>query len=208
MAPFNINRLPVFTQEVFYFTLPNFEEWQKQIKQIVLVEENKDIHKHDTSPEKACNIMAKRTAWNSHQRYPVLKFLCDEIEKFLKIFIENENYDIPSMRVQNCWINWYGKDNYAQPHHHKGYLSVVVFVDVENTDAKFFFHGDNNFVLTKKEDTKTNFNNIKSIEVKNGTVLFFDGSLHHSVSQNTTDKKRITVAINYVPEYFEDRNEY
>ncbi len=72
----------------------------------------------------------------------------------------------------------------------------------------FFFHGDNNFVLTKKEDTKTNFNNIKSIEVKNGTVLFFDGSLHHSVSQNTTDKKRITVAINYVPEYFEDRNEY
>ena len=35
-----INRLPIFTSEVFSFELPNFEEWQKQIKQIVMVEDN------------------------------------------------------------------------------------------------------------------------------------------------------------------------
>ena len=82
-----INRLPIFTQEVFYFTLPNFEEWKKQIKEIILVEENKNIHSHDTSPEEACNVMAKRTAWNSHQRYSALHMLCNEVKIYLKKFI-------------------------------------------------------------------------------------------------------------------------
>ena len=46
MKPIQISRLPIFTTEVFSFELPNFEEWEKQIKQIVLVEDNKQIHKN------------------------------------------------------------------------------------------------------------------------------------------------------------------
>ena len=33
----DINKVPIFTQEVFHFTLPNFEEWKKQIYQIILM---------------------------------------------------------------------------------------------------------------------------------------------------------------------------
>ena len=46
-----VTKTPIFTQEIFSFTLPNFETYKKQIQQIVLVEDNKSIHKIDTSPE-------------------------------------------------------------------------------------------------------------------------------------------------------------
>tara|TARA_R100000781_G_scaffold63940_1_gene40450 strand:+ start:91 stop:711 length:621 start_codon:yes stop_codon:yes gene_type:complete len=203
-----ITKVPIFIQEIFHFQLPNFSEWEKQIKQIVLVEDNKKIHDLSSTPKEQCNVMAQRTAWNSHQRYTSLKLLCDEIRNYLNTFVENAGYDVPEFIIGGCWINWYGKDNYALPHVHGDVVSVVVFIDVEETDAKFFFHADNNFVLVKKEETSTNFSNVKHVEVKNGTVIFFDGSLRHSVSQNTTEKKRITVAMNFVPSYKEKRNEY
>jgi uncharacterized protein (TIGR02466 family) len=208
MALFNIDRIPIFTQEVFHFTLPNFEEWKEQIKEIILVEENKNIHGHDTSPEEACNVMAKRTAWNSHQRYPILYTLCNEIKIYLKKFIEKEDYDIPDLEVSDCWINWYGKNQYAQPHKHGDVLSVVLFVDVEKSNSKFFFYSNNNAVFVKENDVVSNFSNVKELSAKDGTVIFFDGSIYHSVSSNTTDNTRITIAINYNINYKKNRDEY
>ena len=123
------------------------------------------------------------------------------LKNYLIDWIKQEDFDIPSLDLEECWINWYKKNNYAQPHTHGAVLSVVVFIDVEDTDAKFFFHADNNLVLIKKKEDSTNFSDVKYIQVKNGTVIFFDGSIRHSVSQNTTDKKRITVALNYGVEY-------
>ena len=208
MAHFNINRLPLFTQEVFHFTLPNFEEWKKHINQIVLVEENKNIHKHDTSPEKKCNVMAKRTAWNSHQRYPVLNMLCNEIKEHLKKFIEEENYDVPELETADCWINWYKKNQYAQLHQHGKCLYVVLFVDVEKSNSKFFFHANNYVVFVKKNETHSNFSNVVELNAKDGTVLFFDGSIPHSVSSNITNNNRITVALNFKLSYIEKRERY
>jgi len=203
-----VSKLELFTQEAFYFQLPNFSFWKEQIKQIVLVEDNQNIHGHTTIPKEECQVKAKRTAWNSHKRYPILKELCDEIRKHLTVFIQNNDYDIPIIEERECWINWYGKNNYAQPHHHSGNLATVLFVDVENTDAKFIFNSNNNFVLIKKNVVKTNFTNLKELEVKDGTVLFFDGSFYHSVSPNTTDRTRITVAANFDVVYQKERNEY
>ena len=108
----------------------------------------------------------------------------------------------------DCWINWYKKNQYAQPHQHGGVLSVVLFVDVEKSDSKFFFHSNNNAVFIKKEETYTNFSNTIQVDAKDGTVLFFDGSVRHSVSPNDTDNNRVTVAINFNPEYDEERKEY
>jgi len=203
-----VSKLELFKQEAFYFQLPNFSFWKERIKQIVLVEDNKNIHGHTTIPNEECQIMAKRTAWNSHKRYPILKELCDEIKKHIKKYVDEEGYDMPIIEERDCWINWYGKNNYAQPHHHAGNLATVLFVDVENTDAKFIFNSNNNFVLVKKDDVNNNFTNLKELQVKDGTVLFFDGSLYHSVSPNTTDHTRITVAANFDVVYQEDRNEY
>ena len=205
MTDLEINRVPIFVNEIFHFQLPNFKVWQEKIKQIVLVEENKLLN---SSPAEECNIKAKRTAWNSHYRYPVLHDLSKEIQKYLQIFIDKEGYDIPALRIQECWVNWYKKNQSALPHKHGGHLSVVLFVDVEDTDAKFFFHSDDYAVLMKKTDSEVNFTNVKEVNAKNGTVLFFDGSVSHSVTSNKTDKNRISVAINYAPFYNEHRNEY
>ena len=38
--------------------------------------------------------------------------------------------------------------------------------------------------------------------------MFFDGSVRHSVSPNDTDNNRVTVAINFNPEYDEERKEF
>ena len=54
----------------------------------------------------------------------------------------------------------------------------------------------------------TNFNDIVEVKAKNGTVLFFDGSIMHSVSPNLTEKRRVTMAINFKPVYTYERSEY
>lgn len=204
----DINKVPIFTQEVFHFTLPNFEEWKKQIYQIILVEENKNIHGHSTIPEKGCNVMANRTAWNSHQRYPIINDLCKEISSYLKEFIEKEGYDIPDLRVYDCWVNWYEKNQHARPHCHGHFLSVVFFVDVEKSDGKFFFNSNSNAILVKKGEKFSKRSDTVQVDAKDGTVLFFDGSIFHSVSNNLTNNKRVTVAINFSVEYSETREEY
>ena len=85
MTNIEINRVPIFVNEIFYFQLPDFKVWQEKIKQIVLVEENKLLN---SSPTEECNIKAKRTAWNSHYRYPALNDLSKEIQKYLQILIK------------------------------------------------------------------------------------------------------------------------
>ncbi len=205
MKSIQINRHPIFTTEIFSFELPNFKMWQERIKQIVLVEENSSFN---TKPDNECNIKASRTAWNSHERYAVVKELSIELEKYLQMFIENEGYDVPRLELMNSWINWYKKDQHAMPHDHRNSLAVVVFIDVEDTNAKLCFHADNSIVLIKKQDSSINFSNFKTVNAKNGTVIFFDGSIRHSVTANNSNKNRISAAFNYITRYPERRNEY
>ena len=84
-------------------------------------------------------------------------------------------------------------------------LSSVLFVDVKDTDANFVFNSDKRAVFQKKDDTSTNFNNLKILTPKDGTVIFFDGSVMHSVSANQSNKERVTAAFNYRPEYLANR---
>ena len=205
----NINKLAVFTDEVFYFDMPNFTDWKKQIEQIILIEENNSLRGKDDIPQEECNVKAKRTGFHSHLKYPALHNLCNYMKNILKDFIDKEQYDIPNLIVVDCWINWYEKNQHAIPHAHKPYLSVVFFVDVEDSKASFFFHSDKNFILQKKKNNELNYmNTMKKINVKNGTVVFFDGILPHSVSPNLSNKRRVTVALNFRAIYTEDRNEY
>ena len=131
--------------------------------------------------------------------------LSQEISQIINQFIQLEGYDIPNLEIQDCWINWYKKDEYANPHDHGSVLSSVLFVDVKDTDANFVFNSDKRAVFQKKDDTSTNFNNLKILTPKDGTVIFFDGSVMHSVSANQSNKERVTAAFNYRPEYLANR---
>jgi len=205
----HIDKTTIFTEEVYSFTMPNHEKWSKKIKDIILVENNKELHGHTTIPEEACNVKARRTAWDSHFRYPSIGSLTHELAGILGGLIERENFDAPNLRVQDSWINWYEKNNHTVPHHHGNHLSVVYFVDVEDSKADFLFLRQDRFQLVKKEGNKTLHNNIKSVEVKNGSVLVFNGSLTHAVTANLSDSTRITFAVNYAVEYYDEkRNDY
>ena len=94
------------------------------------------------------------------------------------------------------------------PHKHDNFLAVVLFLNVEDSESYFFVHADNNAVLQKKETNHVTYNNLKQINVKDGTVIFFDGKVMHSVSANKSNKTRVTVAFNFVPIYDEIRHEH
>ena len=81
----------------------------------------------------------------------------------------------------------------------------VIAQRTEDTDAKFIFNSNRRTVLQKKDDKATNFSNLKFLTPKNGTVIFFDGSVMHSVSPNKSNKTRITAAFNFRPQYLENR---
>lgn len=204
----DIKKTTIFTDDFYSFVMPNHEEWSEKIKTIVTVEENKKIHRHSTLPEEECNVKANRTAWDSHLRYPILNSLSREIRAIIQEFIKEENFDAPLLEVHNCWINWYKKNDHTVPHTHGTHLSLVYFVDIEETDAKFIFIKNNTYQLLKKEKDTTIFNDKKILNVKNGDVIMFGGNMLHSVTYNTTDKTRITFAANLIVKYHDERTDY
>jgi ectoine hydroxylase-related dioxygenase (phytanoyl-CoA dioxygenase family) len=46
------------------------------------------------------------------------------------------------------------------------------------------------------------------MNIKDGTVAFFDGSMWHSVSPHLSNKPRITFATNLIAEYHDERKGY
>ena len=206
----DIKTMEIFGDEIFSFKMPNHEEWEKKIKQIVMVEDNMDLHNHSTDPEEECNVKARRTAWDSHLRYDAIKDLSDEITKIVYGLIKDQGYDAPRIRLIDCWINWYKKNNFAAPHFHgPGHLSIVYFVDVEKSNAEFIFHKQSSWQLIKKKDKDNLFTNFaKIVKVKNGDVLMFPTSTTHSVSANLTDNLRITYASNLGIGYLQGREQY
>ena len=196
-----ITKHNIFVDEAWSFIMPDHEKWSKEIKNIILVENNKEIHKHTTTPPRDCNVKAKRTAWDSHFRYPQIRSLTSELSNIIKEWIKQENFDAPTIEIKDCWINWYDKNNHTVPHFHGVHLSLVYFVDVEDSKADFLFIREDRYELIRKENNETFHNNMKSVKVKNGTVLVFNGNLVHGVSSNLSNNTRITFAVNYVVDY-------
>jgi len=195
-----ITKHNIFVEEAWSFIMPDHEKWSKEIKNIILVENNKEIHNHTTIIP-ATNVKAKRTAWDSHFRYPQIRSLTSELSNIIQDWIKKENFDAPTLQVKDCWINWYDKNNHAVPHRHGVHLSLVYFVDVEDSKADFLFIREDRYELIRKENNETFHNNMKYVKVKNGTVLMFSGDSMHSVTPNLSNNTRITFAANYVVDY-------
>jgi uncharacterized protein (TIGR02466 family) len=200
----NVTKVPLFTESVSFFTMPDHENWKKQILNIIKVEDNKNIHKHSTVPDREDNIKATRTAWDSHLRYPTIGKLTNKIIEIIHTSVREDGYDAPLLKIEDSWINWYRKDQFAVPHFHACHMSVVYFVDTEESSSHFIFTQKDHYRLQKKEGDKTITNTHKQMNIKDGTVIFFNGDMWHSVSPNLTDKLRVTFATNLCPKYVDD----
>jgi hypothetical protein len=197
----NISKHAIFTEEIYSFEMPNFNFWKKEINTIVKVEDN-DLHKHSTDLKFLSNVQAKRTAWDTHLKYPSMLNISKEFIKIIQSFVESENFDVPKIKLTDLWINWYAKNQMAMPHCHNNHFSLVLFVDVEKSNTSFLINKEyKKCFLMKRDDTNTFNNSIVDIKVKDGTCLMFDGGLHHSTTPNLTDHKRITLAANFEVSY-------
>tara|TARA_R100000963_G_C4640607_1_gene104257 strand:- start:1344 stop:1973 length:630 start_codon:yes stop_codon:yes gene_type:complete len=196
----------LFQEKLWSFKMPDHEHWKKQIEQILLIENNKDIHKYITTPPEECNIKAFRTSWDSHKKYPAIAKICNIIKDvFLKEIVKMEKYLMPHLQTTDSWINSYKKNNYAVPHvHYPHTLSTVYFVKVPKDSCKFLVYNSNNWRI--KSDLDENKEEL-SINAPEGNVIVFKGQLLHSVTPNLSDKQRITMAANYHPTYDEKREE-
>ena len=208
MIEIDITKTPLFTDEVSFFKMPNHDHWKEQIHNIIKVEDNKNIHKYTTIPNKEDNVKANRTAWDSHLRYSAIGTLTDKIVEIIHSSVRQDGYDAPLLRIEDAWINWYKKDQFALPHIHASHISVVYFVDTENSSSDFIFTQKDHYRLLKKEGDKTITNTHKQMNIKDGTVIFFNGNMWHSVSPNLSNKTRITFATNLIAEYHGERKEY
>jgi len=196
-----IQKLPIFVDEVNFFTMPNHEYWKKQISNIIKVEDNKNIHKFTTIPDEEDNVKANRTAWDSHLRYPAIGELTEKITDIIHSSIIQDGYDAPYLSTEDAWINWYSKNQFATSHFHACHIAAVYFVDTENSFSDFIFTRKDHYRLLKKEKENTITNIHKKINIKDGTIAFFDGGMWHSVSPNLSEKPRVTFAINLKVEY-------
>ena len=196
-----ISKHKLFTEEIYSFNMPNFDYWKKEINEIVKIENNA-VHNHSTDLKFLSNIQARRTAWDTHLRYPSMLNISKEFIKIIESFVKSENFDVPSINLTELWINWYVKNQMAVPHCHGTAFSLVFFVDVEKSNTSFLINKEyKKFFLMKKSNTNTFNNSIVDIKVKDGTCLMFDGGLNHSTTPNLTDHKRITLAANFEASY-------
>jgi len=199
-----VNKQEIFTDYVWSFMMPDHEHWKKEIENIVLVEKNKSIHNFSTENLQDKPVRAHKTAWDSFRRYPAVFNIVEIIAAVIKESIEQEGWEAPNLTAMDGWINWFEKNQFAHQHQHNTLLSAVYYVSSEHSPSEFFFHRDDRFRLRKENEES----NIKLVKPKEGSVIFFTGCQSHSVSANTSDQTRITLAINYMGDYVKNWNPY
>ena len=199
-----VDKHVIFTDYVWSFMMPDHEHWKKEIENIITVEKNKSIHNFSTENLQDRPVRAHKTAWDSFARYPAVFNILKIISSTIQQSIEQDGWEAPTLNPVDGWINWFEKNQFAHEHDHNCLLSAVYYVSSEHSPSKFFFHRNDRFRLRKENEEA----NLKLVEPKEGSVIFFTGCQSHSVSANTSDKTRITLAANFVGEYVKNWNPY
>ena len=199
-----VDKHAIFTDYVWSFTMPDHEHWKKEIENIITVEKNKEMHNFSTESLQDRPVRAHKTAWDSYARYPAVFNILKIISSTIRQSIQQDGWEAPTLTPINGWINWFEKDQFAHEHDHNCLLSAVYYVSSEHSPSQFFFHRNDRMRLRKKNEEA----NTKLVEPKEGSVIFFTGCQSHSVSPNTSEKTRITLAANFVGEYVKNWNPY
>ena len=199
-----VDKQEIFTDYVWSFMMPDHEHWKKEVENIVLIEKNKSIHNFSTENLENKPVQAHKTAWDSFLRYPAVLNILQIIAGTIQQAIEQEGWEAPRLKPMDGWINWYEKNQFAHQHIHNTLLSAVYYVSSDNSPSEFFFHRDDRFRLRRENEDS----NIKLVKPKEGSVIFFSGCQSHSVSANTSDETRITLATNFEGAYLEHWDPY
>jgi hypothetical protein len=180
----------------FRYGQNNFNEYAK--KKLISVIEN-DLAKTSKNLDWDCDVKT-----NHHLKVNVMdqyKYLYDDvIGEFLHNLGVNTNI-LPSFELTSPWYNVYDKDDYQERHdHYPDHFSMIHFLEYDSKvhkSPKFF----NPHITTRTFNTVQVYNRMyqpfhQFNDIEEGNIIFFPSFVPHLVEKNTSDKRRITIAMN------------
>ena len=172
-----------------------------------------DIDEEESAILKGIQMCRNRDndAWVSDtniQTYPQNQQLFDKIHKHVQKYA----YDILKvsrqygLKCHGAWLNRNDPGDSTPTHHHSNSLiSGVYYLDVDPaTQGAIQFYDDREgqfgkFFSVLKYDEKTNRNSHRAtIDCENAMLVLFPSALKHSVSKNTADAPRYSIAFDYM----------
>ena len=163
-----------------------------------------DIYQRDPKG----NTISNDGGWQSHG-YLIHDEIPSSIENiFTSIQDVIDSIDTKSgfskLKLSHYWFNINGKGHSNHRHDHfDSKLSGVLYIDIPEKDmGDITFHRDDNaeFFITDYKDR----NNITAIEAnytpQTGQLLMFPSWVKHEVKRNRSDKLRISMSFNVMPE--------
>jgi len=135
-----------------------------------------------------------------------------ELSEFFQILLKDFNYyfeqlggDINTKEVMitNCWFNINEKNSFNWPHVHDGFASGVYYIEADKDTGDLIFTHPSALIDLQWPSNWFNKNSHYSCTTptwkmppESSRFYIFPSWLTHSVDMNTTDKTRISVALN------------
>ena len=196
-----IDELIIFQEKCWTYKIPDHAEFKHLINQIIMVEENKNLHNMSHEATDQCNVYAWRSDWETHTTYPVMSNLTNLFVEILNKIAKQQKLkptgfpDGGVWQCNNCWINKYQEGDHAIPHKHDQHgMSSVYFVQAPPEGGKFILYNPRGTFHPSDDPYSAPYVEIK---VEEGTVLFFNGYLIHEATPHKGTEERITIANNY-----------
>ena len=138
---------------------------------------------------------------------PLEEFIWQSILEHNK-FVGYDTVNLETTRLGVVWGNINGKYSYHEQHiHPNSFLSGVYYINAPKDSGNIRFIDPRNAVRSvemepNREQPLTDpLRRIIEVEPEDGMLLLFPNWLGHEVQQNLTDKDRVSIAFNLIPDY-------
>lgn len=159
--------------------------------------------------EKEGVIISNRGGWHSQDLLLPIPEALENLFSDLTVFVNDvaaRYTGTSNLVLGNWWININGPYDYNTPHDHQNsVLSGVYYVEVpeENMGDLVLHRGDSSeFFMNSKVQRETTMSNIGDVvcQSKESSFYLFPSWVKHSVGRNESNKERISIAFNFVPQ--------
>jgi uncharacterized protein (TIGR02466 family) len=188
----NPSIIPIFPEAILYSQQINVDS-NKIMNYLKKIKYN--ITESSITKDADCFMSNKLNVFND------LKFLKKEIDTHVNFYLNKVlNYKM-DYKFTTSWATKTNHKGYGQKHYHANCFLSGVYYPIGNKDFKINFH-KRHFTMWDVDIKEYNEFNAKRIvfEIKNNnTLILFPSDLDHSISTNTSDITRYSIAFNVNP---------
>jgi len=143
-------------------------------------------------------------AYSTEANYNILnnkkfKPINDWVSKHIREYADKIGFKNKKISSEWGWFNFYGKNGYIEAHDHEFHdISAVYYLSTPKDTGKIVFYtheakGVKNYFDANNSFTWKTF----YVEPEDGMLVIFKANLMHGVTQNKTNKTRVSFAYNY-----------